>query len=114
RLDDLPLSGDVPKRPGPHKEGELGGDAGYTKLQELGYAGSMNVGFWWGDPFGHGYNAEGLPKTTAERSQWGKQGEAELEQLVADMQLPVVISALRDHGKYTQEEVVGKYRKMIP
>jgi creatinine amidohydrolase len=113
RIDDLPLEADLPKAP--VREGGVAADnPGLAKLSKMGYSGSMSLGFWWSDPFGHGYRAANLPKTAAEREAWGRQGQSEIEQLVKAMDVPAIVEALRSHGKSTQENIVSKFGPMLP
>src|SRR5204862_1563644 len=111
RLEDLPLAGDVPQ----HPQGAAGAvNSGLATLDKLGYSGSSNLGYWWGDPYGHLGGARNLPKTAEERAAWGKQGIGELDALVKKMDLPTVIQALRDHRKFTEQSVGKKFPTMIP
>lgn len=113
RLDDLPLAADVPKRE--VKEGGVAADnPGLATLSKMGYSGSLTLGFWWADPFGHGYNDKGLPQTAAERAEWGKQGIADIDALVKAMDVPAVVTALRAHRDFTRDKIVSKFGDMLP
>ncbi len=113
RIDDLPLAGDVPRLP--VKEGGVAADnPGLATLSKLGYSGSLTLGFWWSDPVGHGYHADNLPKTAAERASWGKTGIAELEAMVKKMEIPTIVTALKSHRKFTQDVIVSKFGAMLP
>ena len=113
RIDDLPLAGNVPHMS--KKEGGVAaGNPGLETLTKLGYSGSLNLGFWWADPSGHGYNTANLPKTVEERAAWGRQGEAEIEGLVKAMDMPTIVKALQGHAKFTKDEIVSKFGSMLP
>ncbi len=56
----------------------------------------------------------GLPATAAERTAWGKQGEAQIDAVVQAMDLKTVVEALRDHDKFTREVIVPKFKNMLP
>ncbi len=113
RIDDLPLAADVPNIA--MKEGGVAADnPGLATLSKLGYSGSLTLGFWWADPSGHGYSNTNLPKTAEERAAWGKQGEAEIDAMVRAMDLPKIVSALKSHGKFTEDSIVSKFKSMLP
>jgi creatinine amidohydrolase len=113
RLEDMPLAADVPNIP--MKPGGVAADnPGLATLSKLGYSGSLTLGFWWPDPNGHGYSNTNLPKTSEERAAWGKQGEAEIDALVRGMDVPAMVTALKSHGKFTEDVIVSKYKAMLP
>jgi creatinine amidohydrolase len=113
RLEDLPLASDVDGLSRP-ASGASEGNPGLATLEKLGLAGSLHLGFWWSDPFGHGFAAENLPKNAQEREAWGRQGQSGIENLVKAMDMPAVISALKSHDRFTQEAIVSKFEKMLP
>ncbi|HYO83635.1 MAG TPA: creatininase family protein [Bryobacteraceae bacterium] len=113
RLDDMPLAKDVPNIP--MKPGGVAADnPGLATLSKMGYSGSLTLGFWWADPNGHGYSNTNLPTTPEERAAWGKQGEAEIDALVQGMHVPAMLTALKGHAKFTEDEIVSKYKAMLP
>jgi len=112
RLEDIPLAGDVPKTQR-HEGGAAADDPGLAALTKMGLAGSLTLGYWWSDPEGHGGGGN-LPATSAQRTAWAKEGEAEIDALVKSTDLKAVVQALRDHDKFTQEMIVPKFKNMLP
>ena len=96
-----------------HAAGPVPVNEGLATLGKLGFAGSLSLGSWVADVMAHGGN-EALPKTVAERSAWGKEGEEQLLAIVKRMRLPEAMNALRQHDRYTREVVVPKFRDRLP
>lgn len=109
RLEDLPLAGDVPQM----DVSSTDANPGLATLSKLGYSGSLTVGFWHSDPNAHGYSTANLPKSTAERAEWAKQGREQVEALVRAMNVPAAVEALRQHRKFTEDEIVSKRGRML-
>jgi hypothetical protein len=53
-------------------------------------------------------------RPSEERAAWGKQGEAEIDALVRGMDVPAMVTALKSHGKFTEDVIVSKYKAMLP
>jgi creatinine amidohydrolase len=112
RLEDIPLAGEVPKTQR-RQGGAAADDPGLATLTKMGLAGSLSMGYWWSDPEGHGGGGN-LPATAAERTAWGKEGEAQIAAVVQAMDLKTVVQALREHDRFTQEVIVPKFKTMLP
>jgi hypothetical protein len=81
----------------------------------LGLAGSLVLGSWIPDVMAHGGEREPvLPSSAAEREQWGKQGQAQIAAIVKQMRLNEAMEALREHDRFTQEQIVPKLGKYLP
>jgi hypothetical protein len=55
-----------------------------------------------------------LPATAAEREAWGRQGQAQIVEIVKQMRLNEAMEALRQHDRFTQEQIVPKLGKYLP
>ena len=114
RIEDLPLRGDY----GPAESkaaGAVPANAGLAALGRLGLSGSLALGSWIPDVMAHGGEREPvLPATAAEREQWGKQGKAQIAEMVKQMHLTEAMEALRQHDRFTQEQIVPKLGKYLP
>lgn len=105
-IEDMPLAGEVPARP-MQTRGAAADDSGLATLNRMKLAGSLELGYWWSDPEAHGANGgRKLPATAEERAEWGKIGRQQLAAVVKTMDLKTVISALQQHAKFTQDEIV--------
>ncbi len=114
RIEDIPLQGDY----GP-KESQAAGaipeNTGLATLGKLGLSGSLSLGSWIPDVMAHGSGrGPALPATAAEREEWGKQGRAQIVDIVKRMRLSEAMDALRQHDKFTQEVLVPKFGNMLP
>ena len=69
---------------------------------------------WISDVMAHGSGEPELPATAADREEWGKQGQAQMVAVVQKMRLKEAMEALRQHDKFTQEEIVPKLGKYLP
>jgi creatinine amidohydrolase len=113
RIIDIPLAGDYGpaerKAAAPIPENE-----GLAALGKLGYSGSETLGSWVPDVMAHGAGEPVLPKTEAEREQWGREGEAELRSIVKKMSMREAMDNLRKHDEFTNKVLIPKYGKIIP
>jgi creatinine amidohydrolase len=114
RIEDLPLQGDY----GP-KESQAAGavpeNTGLAALGKLGLSGSLSLGSWIPDVMAHGSGrGPALPATAAEREEWGKQGRAQIVDIVKRMRLGEAMEALRQHDKFTQEVLIPKFGNILP
>jgi creatinine amidohydrolase len=113
-IEDMPLAGEVPARP-MHTRGAMADDSGLATLNRMKLASSLALGYWWSDPEAHGAGGgRKLPATAEERAEWGKIGRQQLAAVVKTMDLKTVISALQQHAKFTQDEIVPKFRTLLP
>jgi hypothetical protein len=106
RIVDLPLKGEYGEaetRTAPTPENK-----GLTTLGRLGFSGSLTLGSWINDVMAHGGGPAELPATAAEREAWGREGQRQIEAIVARMRLKEAMEALREHDRYTQEVIVPK------
>jgi hypothetical protein len=62
----------------------------------------------------HGSGEPVLPKTEAEREQWGREGEAELRAVVKKMSMREAMDNLKKHDEFTNKVLIPKYGKIIP
>jgi creatinine amidohydrolase len=86
---------------------------GLATLGRLGFSGSLSLGSWINDVMAHGPD-QAQPATTAEREEWGRQGQRQIESIVQRMSLKEAMEALRVHDRYTQEVVVPRLRQWVP
>ncbi len=114
RIVDLALKGE-------YGEAELHSTApppenkGLATLGKLGFSGSLALGSWINDTMAHGGGGTTqLPGTAAEREQWGREGQRQIEAIVKRMNLNEAMEALREHDRYTQEVVVPRLGKTVP
>jgi len=112
RIEDLALKGeygDTETHGAPTPENK-----GLATLGRLGFSGSLALGSWINDVMAHGGGRAELPATAAEREQWGREGQRQLEAIVKRMRLKEAMDALREHDRYTQEVIVPKLGKTVP
>lgn len=114
RIIDIPLQGDygeAESRPaGPVPE-----NTGLAGLNKLGFAGSLFLGSWVPDVMAHGSGQPPpLPKTAAERDQWGKEGEAQVVAIVKQMKMREAMDDLKKHDEFTNNVLVPKFGKILP
>ena len=112
RLEDLPLKGDYGAAES-KAAGVVPPNTGLAALGKLGLSGSLTLGSWVADVMAHGGEVP-LPATAAEREAWGKQGEAQLRDIVRRMKMREAMEALRQHDRFTQEVIVPKLGKYLP
>jgi len=113
RITDIPLAGDY----GPAESKPVGAvpnNEGLAELNKLGYSGSEALGSWVPDVMAHGGGSPVLPKTEAEREQWGKEGEAQLRAVVKQMSMREAMEALKKHDEFTNKVLIPKFGKIIP
>jgi creatinine amidohydrolase len=114
RVEDLPLKGDYGAAES-KAAGAVPVNTGQATLSKLGLAGSLVLGSWIPDVMAHGGEREPvLPSSAAEREQWGKQGQAQIAAIVKQMRLNEAMEALREHDRFTQEQIVPKLGKYLP
>ncbi len=113
RIVDLALKGEYgdaethPATPVPENKG-------LATLGKLGFSGSLALGSWINDVMAHGGGRAELPATAAEREQWGRDGQRQIEAIVKRMRMKEAMDALREHDRYTQEVVVPRLGKTVP
>jgi len=116
-LEDIPLASEIPASFG---RGGRGGaaseDPGLAVLNKMGLAGSLALGYWWADPDAHAAGMGGgkLPATAEERTAWSKTGIQQLSAIVKGMDLKSMISGLQQHTKFTEDNIVPKFKSMLP
>lgn len=113
RIIDIPLAGDYGTAES-NATGPIPVNVGYEELGKLGYSGSETLGSWVPDVMAHGAGSPVLPKTAAEREQWGKDGEAQLRAVVKQMSLKEAMENLRKHDEFTNKVLIPKYGKIVP
>ena len=114
RIGDIPLQGDYGEAES-NPAGPIPENAGLAGLSKLGYSGSLYLGSWVPDVMAHGSGRPPeLPKTAAEREQWGKDGQAQVVAIVKQMNLKEAMEDLRKHDEYTNKVLVPKFGKIIP
>lgn len=113
RIEDLPLQGDYGSKESGAAE-RVPDNEGLAELGKLGYSGSLSLGSWVPDVMAHGGSNVRLPASAAEREEWGKQGKAQIEEIVKQMRIGEAMVALRKHDKFTQEYIVPKLGKWLP
>lgn len=112
RLEDMPLRGDYGPGVG-EPPAHMPDNKGLDRLKELGFAGSLTLGSWIPDSMSHGGSA-GLPADQAERDEWGRQGQEQIQAIVRKLRLPEAMAALRLHDEYTREVIIPKFRDRLP
>ena len=113
RIEDLPLKGEY----GPAESKAAGAvpvNTGLATLGRLGLSGSLALGSWIPDVMAHGAGEPVLPSTAAEREAWGRQGQAQIVEIVKRMRMNEAMEALRQHDRFTQEQIVPKLGKYLP
>src|SRR5207253_10883279 len=113
RIVDIPLQGDYGTAES-NPTGPVPENAGLAGLGKLGYSGSETLGSWVPDVMAHGGYSPVLPKTEAEREQWGKEGEAQLRAIVKQMSMKEAMDNLRKHDEFTNKVLIPKFGKIIP
>ncbi|MBK7931255.1 MAG: creatininase family protein [Bryobacterales bacterium] len=88
-------------------------NTGLSTLGRLGFSGSLSLGSWINDVMAHGPIAE-LPATAAEREEWGRHGQRQIESIVQRMRMKEAMEALRQHDRYTQQVIVPRLRPWLP
>ena len=88
-------------------------NAGLATLGRLGFSGSLSLGSWINDVMAHGPDAP-LPATAAEREDWGRHGQRQIESIVQRMRMKEAMEALRQHDRYTQDVIVPRLRQWVP
>ena len=111
RIEDLALKGEYGQSqaaapPTPENKG-------LATLGKLGFSGSLSLGSWINDAMAHGGSGD-MPATAAEREQWGREGEQQIEAIVKRMRMKEAMDALREHDRYTQEVIVPKMGTTVP
>jgi len=112
RIDDLALKGEYGQAAS-HAAAPVPENKGLATLGRLGFSGSLSLGSWINDAMAHGGSGD-LPDTAAEREQWGKEGQRQLEAIVKRMRMNEAMEALREHDRYTQEVIVPRLGKTVP
>ena len=114
RIEDLPLKGDY----GPEAmrvDSNAPQNEGLATLGKLGYSGSLFLGSWIPNVMAHGGGrSEGLPASSAEREEWGRQGKETIVTIVKGMKLDEALEALKKHDQFTQEYIVPKHSSILP
>lgn len=114
RIIDLPLKGDYGNAES-KAAGEVPVNTGLAGLSKLGYAGSLTLGSWVPDVMAHGNGREPvLPATASEREDWGKQGQAQIVNVVKQMHLREAMDNLKKHDEFTNTVLVPKFRNILP
>jgi creatinine amidohydrolase len=112
RLEDLPLKGDYGEAE--MRAATIPENAGLAALGKLGLSGSLALGSWISDAMAHGGGKLELPATAAEREEWGRQGRAQIQALVARMKMGEAMDALRKHDRFTNDVLVPKFGGLLP
>ncbi len=112
RIEDLALKGEYGEA-ATHAAAAVPENKGLATLGRLGLSGSLSLGSWINDEMAHGPNAA-LPATAAEREQWGREGQRQIEAIVKRMRMKEAMEALREHDRYTQEVIVPRMGKTMP
>ncbi len=113
RIEDLALKGEYGEAES-HAAGPVPENKGLATLGRLGFSGSLALGSWINDVMAHGGGGAALPATAAEREQWGREGQRQIEAIVKRMRLPEAMEALREHDRYTQEVIVPRLGRTVP
>ncbi|MFN7919413.1 MAG: hypothetical protein U0Q16_04910 [Bryobacteraceae bacterium] len=66
------------------------------------------------DSMAHAGGRNPLPATAAEREQWGRDGQKQIEAIVKRMQMNEAMQALREHDRYTREVIVPHMGRTVP
>lgn len=114
RIEDLALKGEYGEAESHAAAGPVPENKGLATLGRLGFSGSLTLGSWINDVMAHGGGGATLPATTAEREQWGREGQRQIEAIVKRMRLPEAMEALREHDRYTQEVIVPRLGRTVP
>lgn len=113
RIVDLALKGEYGEAE-THAATPVPPNNGLATLGKLGFSGSLALGSWINDVMAHGGGRAELPATAAEREQWGRDGQRQIEAIVKRMRMKEAMDALREHDRYTQEVVVPRLGKTVP
>jgi hypothetical protein len=62
----------------------------------------------------HGTTEPSLASSASEREEWGKQGKAQIINVVKQMHINEALTALQQHDRFTQEVIVPKLGKYLP
>jgi creatinine amidohydrolase len=103
RINDIPLNltEPVPVHPA---------DPGIDNLFPLGPQ-SGTIGFYMSDAIDH--QGAAIPVTAEQRDQMTKEGLAQIDEEVKNFDINGILQAMRDHDKFTQENIVSKYGWMF-
>jgi len=113
RIVDLALKGEYGEAE-MQPSGPVPENKGLATLGKLGFSGSLSLGSWINDVMAHGTSRPVMPATAAEREQWGREGQLQIEAIVKRMKMREAMEALREHDRYTQEVVVPRLGKTVP
>ncbi|MEP7362607.1 MAG: creatininase family protein [Acidobacteriota bacterium] len=113
RITDLALKGEYGDTE-MHPATPVPDDKGLATLGKLGFSGSLTLGSWINDAMAHGTSIPAMPATAAEREQWGREGQAQIEAIIKRMKMKEAMEALREHDRYTQEVIVPRMGKTVP
>ena len=113
RITDLALKGEYGEAE-MHAATPVPENKGLATLGRLGLSGSLSLGSWINDVMAHGGGRAELPATAAEREQWGREGQRQIEAIVKRMKMPEAMEALREHDRYTQDVIVPRLGKTVP
>ena len=113
RIVDLALKGEYGEAES-HAATPVPPNTGLATLGKLGFSGSLALGSWINDVMAHGGGRAELPATAAEREQWGRDGQRQIEAIVKRMRMKEAMDALREHDRYTQEVIVPRLGKTVP
>lgn len=115
RLIDFALKGEFGADPyGDGHTGPVPVNEGYQNLVRMGVSGSMALGMWVADVRAHALGAQELPATEAEREEWGKQGEAQLRDIVKQLKLRDIVDNLKKHDEFTNKVIGPKFENILP
>ncbi|MFN7919409.1 MAG: creatininase family protein [Bryobacteraceae bacterium] len=113
RIEDLALKGEYADAV-THPATQLPENKGLATLGKLGLSGSLSLGSWVNDSMAHAGGRNPLPATAAEREQWGRDGQKQIEAIVKRMRMNEAMEALREHDRYTQEVIVPHMGRTVP
>ena len=114
RIIDIPLQGDYGEAES-NAAADIPRNTGLEGLGKLGFTGSLALGSWVPDVMAHGSGKPpALPKTGAEREQWGREGQAQLVAIVKQMNLKEAMEDLKKHDEFSNKVLVPKFGKILP
>ena len=114
RIIDIPLQGDYGEAES-NAAADIPRNTGLEGLGKLGFTGSLALGSWVPDVMAHGSGKPpALPKTGAEREQWGREGQAQLVAIVKRMNLKEAMEDLKKHDEFSNKVLVPKFGKILP